>query len=154
MTTKEAVKKIVDKLHPVEAINVMNVVKENPKSFIRELIIQIKQDVVENRHCFSSGLPELKGSDKQVSWANDIREKMIDKILAIIGHENKNQLIQAMQKQLSAKWYIDKRNVKDRELVTYYGFKPKISLQKESDMLDEIINSSMYDTEEKSGSKL
>lgn len=50
----------------------------------------------------ASGLPALTGSDKQIAWAADIRERA----LRLLAPERAQQL----RPETSAKWWIDNRN--------------------------------------------
>lgn len=70
-----------------------------------------------------AALPELTGSEKQVSWANDIRGKaapviaaMQEKIKANAEKSPKQTaamqlVLDELRAQTSAKWWIDNRNV-------------------------------------------
>ena len=77
--------------------------------------------------------PELTGTPKQVAWANDIREKMVEGMKQALEHriymlrkyhseQVSKEMIEKFQKEnlellkymvetkTSAKWYIDNRN--------------------------------------------
>ena len=61
------------------------------------------------RRTKEQGLPELTGSEKQITWACSIREKAVKKI-ATIAPEYVEILMAAVQNETSAKFYIDNRD--------------------------------------------
>lgn len=65
----------------------------------------------------NKGGVELKGSEKQVSWAKDIRTKMIENIITLMNNEKKEKFIIRRQKAIEvinniedAKFFIENRN--------------------------------------------
>lgn len=61
------------------------------------------------------GYAELTGSAKQVSWANDIRTKMMASAEALAAKVTRNRemfdkAIETMKNETSASWWIDRRD--------------------------------------------
>ena len=54
----------------------------------------------------ANALPELVGSEKQISWAKDIRQKMLQDKFGLDGY--KKHWIH-IKTETSAKWFIDNR---------------------------------------------
>lgn len=70
-----------------------------------------------------SNLPALSGSEKQVNWANSIREKTLKMLPEIIKEEftvedkranNFFEAIDSFRNESSAKWWIDNRSHMER----------------------------------------
>lgn len=62
------------------------------------------------------GLPDITGSEKQISWANSIREgayKALDCLMPYVKNDDAKKLVESwrikMNAQTTAKWWIDKR---------------------------------------------
>lgn len=63
----------------------------------------------------AKGYATLEGSEKQVSWANEIRAKKIADAEMLAAKVNKNKdlfdgAINEMKNETSASWWIDRRN--------------------------------------------
>lgn len=78
------------------------------------------------------GLGELKGSDKQVAWARDIRRKMYERVIARLDemtapgrdwHESRRctGLVEWVAGKTDARWYIDRRDKTVTDLVREYA---------------------------------
>ena len=74
----------------------------------------------------SSGLPRLKGSPKQVSWAGRIRNEKLSEVEAILGQYRTQEIAlradaerasAALYAEASAKWWIESRNETALELI-------------------------------------
>lgn len=53
---------------------------------------------------------KLNGSEKQVKWANDIRENMVNRIEKIQYEDLKIAATKAVESQESAAWFIDHKD--------------------------------------------
>ncbi len=63
----------------------------------------------------ANGYATLEGSEKQVRWANDIRAKKIADAEKLAAKVNKNKdlfdgAVKQMKNEISASWWIDRRN--------------------------------------------
>lgn len=58
----------------------------------------------------SYGLADLTGSEKQVAWANKIRAQFVNAAMEKTSQENKDWLLQLINKKTEAKFWIDNRD--------------------------------------------
>lgn len=60
---------------------------------------------------------ELTGSEKQIAWAKDIRNKVISELPSIIPAAIYAETNQVFASKTEAKWWIDNRNLTIKDLV-------------------------------------
>ena len=70
----------------------------------------------------SKGYAELTGSAKQVSWANDIRSKMMHEADELAANVTRNKemfdkAVETMKNETSASWWIDRRNNTIKDII-------------------------------------
>jgi hypothetical protein len=74
-----------------------------------------------NAAALVAGLPVLLGSDKQVSWGQDIRAKILAKVDAMVFTESTAErslkLVAQLRAKDNAKFWIDNRNLSALELL-------------------------------------
>lgn len=67
------------------------------------------------------GFAPLTGSDKQIAWAQSIRQKKYEALAASLNHPNPKAayalMAEAMSLETSAKWWIDKRDSSARQIM-------------------------------------
>ena len=59
------------------------------------------------------GFAQLNGSDKQIAWANTIRQQTYERLVASLRSGDpihKTCLVEALNLETSSKWWIDNRN--------------------------------------------
>ena len=81
------------------------------------------------------GLPELTGSEKQIAWANTIRQDMLGKLerremlglflrTGRVTEENIETAISGLRMETSSRWFIDHRDDDSLEIVA--AFVPEV----------------------------
>lgn len=63
------------------------------------------------------GKADLTGSEKQVAWARDIRNKVIAELPSIIPDAICAETNQVLASKTEAKWWIDNRNLTIKDLI-------------------------------------
>jgi len=99
-----------------------------------------KENEINMMKAIEMELPELKGTEKQIVWANTIRIKIIENTIA--KNENIDLLEYIITNKTNASWWIDNRNTNIFNIVNLNNIKEEMNIKykkdKEKIILDQL----------------